>query len=432
MGETAYHLKRLRYSNLVLFVMFGLAVWYAAWLAQSQHQTVKAQSDVSYQRAFFHLNDMLSRTQDEFENMELIHSTNGQKRYWAHVWRLSQMAQQDLAVLPLINQPMEQTQRFLHDLQTEAYKQAIHPNGKVVNSKVHDWYHKTKAIRIAMENVQANLWSGNDGWSELDQSEPKSKLSLALLDADQSGIQMLNAKPSASPKSTVRPTSNATRKQVSTTRLIHDAAYFMGKFNVSRSESSPWTRTDGESGCTLNDSKIRISFDQTCQHIRTFSSDYEPNKVNFSDNELKMRVLKMMNAVYPNNGWHIEKMQPNHHWITFRLVPDQDGIWLASDRIVVRASLDDGSVLSLDASAYLENHHQRKLPGVLWDQSAMQEMLDPQVDWTIGYDILRENEFGDEVRCLRWFGDLDGKQVQVDINTTSGEVEGIDRWTTSG
>jgi len=106
----------------------------------------------------------------------------------------------------------------------------------------------------------------------------------------------------------------------------------------------------------------------------------------------------------------------------------QDGVLIYPDQLKVKVALDDGSILSYDALAYLTSHTVRKLPKPAIEADEARELLSPALTVT---DPARlavipvETVDTPEAYCWEFRGTSYGEQFFVYVNAETGTEEKI-------
>ena len=111
--------------------------------------------------------------------------------------------------------------------------------------------------------------------------------------------------------------------------------------------------------------------------------------------------------------------------VTINYAYNDNGVIVYPDLIKVRVALDNGEILGIETSGYLNSHHERKYvePNVSIDQA--RELLNDKIE------ILSENmaiiptEWKTELTCYEFKGKVKNKEFLVYINVETGKEENI-------
>lgn len=111
--------------------------------------------------------------------------------------------------------------------------------------------------------------------------------------------------------------------------------------------------------------------------------------------------------------------------VTINYAYEQDGVIVYPDLIKLKIALDNGEVMGIETSGYLNNHEERDISNVQISKEQAKENLNKKLE------ILSENlaiiptEWNTEVLCWEFKGKVDETDFLVYINTETGKEEDI-------
>lgn len=112
--------------------------------------------------------------------------------------------------------------------------------------------------------------------------------------------------------------------------------------------------------------------------------------------------------------------------VTINYVYTQNDIIMYPDLVKVKVALDDGEVLGMEATGYLNNHVDRAnlTPGISIDEA--RENLNKNLEIiSEGLAVIPKENTEKEVFCYEFKGRVEGKEFLVYINADTGEEEEI-------
>ena len=154
-----------------------------------------------------------------------------------------------------------------------------------------------------------------------------------------------------------------------------------------------------------------------------------------SDKDVTEENISIDDAV--NNGKsYLEKMgytgmeetyytnQENILTINYAYV--QDDVVMYPDLIKVKIALDDGEILGMEATGYLNNHVTRDLAQNIISEEEASATLNSNLEiLSVGMAVIPLEDENIEVYCYEFKGTVEGKEFLVYINAETGEEEEI-------
>lgn len=111
--------------------------------------------------------------------------------------------------------------------------------------------------------------------------------------------------------------------------------------------------------------------------------------------------------------------------VTVNYAYNDNGIIVYPDLIKVRIALDNGEILGIETSGYLNSHYDREYnePGITID--AAREKLNPNLEIKAENMAIIPTEWKTEIFCYEFKGSVEGKDFLVYINCETGKEENI-------
>jgi spore germination protein len=182
-------------SPLLLLLVIALAVW--GFQVREEKNTVLIKAENQYQRSFFELNDHIEQLHHELAKLQMVKAESSQRKAIANVWRLANLAQNNISQLPLSLLPFHETQKLLHNVSHFAYKTNIRdtktaPLTQAERTLLTNLYKRTGEISTELRRVQTAVMSKQLRWMdvELAQIEENTTRDTSIVD----GFQLVNEK----------------------------------------------------------------------------------------------------------------------------------------------------------------------------------------------------------------------------------------------
>ena len=111
--------------------------------------------------------------------------------------------------------------------------------------------------------------------------------------------------------------------------------------------------------------------------------------------------------------------------VTINYAYKQDNVTIYPDLIKLKIALDNGQVLGMETSGYLNNHTERTIVTPKISMEEAKESLNKKLELTSEGLAIIPTEWKTEIFCYEFKGKVDGTDFLVYINTETGEEEDI-------
>ena len=111
--------------------------------------------------------------------------------------------------------------------------------------------------------------------------------------------------------------------------------------------------------------------------------------------------------------------------VTINYAYSQDGVIIYPDLIKVKVALDNGEVLGIETSGYLNNHEERNLPEIKISKDEAKKTLNKDLQIESEGLAIIPTEWQSEIYCYEFKGKVDDSEFLVYINCENGREEDI-------
>ena len=111
--------------------------------------------------------------------------------------------------------------------------------------------------------------------------------------------------------------------------------------------------------------------------------------------------------------------------VTINYAYEQDGVVMYPDLIKLKVALDDGEVLGIETTGYLNSHTERNLPEIKIGKEQAKEGLNKNLDIESEGLAVIPTEYKTENLCWEFKGKVEDKEFLVYINVENGNEEDI-------
>ena len=93
---------------ILVLLLFAITAW--GFQVRDEKQTILINAENQYQRSFHELNANVKELNLEISNVEMINQPQSQRETLANVWRVANLAQNNISQLPLAFLTFQETQ----------------------------------------------------------------------------------------------------------------------------------------------------------------------------------------------------------------------------------------------------------------------------------------------------------------------------------
>ena len=111
--------------------------------------------------------------------------------------------------------------------------------------------------------------------------------------------------------------------------------------------------------------------------------------------------------------------------VTINYAYMQDNVIMYPDLIKVKVALDNGEVLGIETTGYLNNHTERDISNVKITEEQAKENLNKNLEIVSSGMAVIPTEWETEILCYEFKGKVEDKEFLVYINAENGREEDI-------
>ena len=437
--------NRLRDRKMLsLVVCLTLLLITLAVYAFKLSQQFARLTENTYNFAFYQLVEYSNNLEKLLQKAQITNSIEHHAESFASITRETSLAKNTLARLPIKTQELEKTQKFLSQLEDYSYsltKKTI--SGEELSEddykKVEELYNYSKELVNTLNQLETDFFSQKIEWGAIEKNAGK-ELSEDEYNDSQSSF------------------ANIEGNLQEYTGLIYDGAYSDHITNVEKvgltgdeiDENSAETKAkqfvdednikeiirngeikDGDIDCysfsikTLSDEIIDISISKKGGHTVFMNANREVYDENISKDEavniaktfLEKRDFANMKETYYMDTNNIQ---------TINFAYEQNGIIMYPDLIKVKVAMDNGEVLGIESTGYLNSHNENRNitePKITEEQARAQ--IRDNYEITSCNLVIIPTEWKTEILCWEIKGKTDENEFLVYIDAKTGKEENI-------
>lgn len=432
---------------ILAVVAIGAGVW--GYQENKEKNAILIKAENQYQRAFHDLTYNIEALHNELGKTRVITSDVSYRKCLTNVWRLSNLALNDINQLPLTLMPFSKTEEFLSKISNFSYRTSVRDLSKSPltdgeKKVLQTLYERSTDIKNELRGVQSKVLSKNLRWMdvELALATEDKKLDNTIIDGfktiektvnEYSEVQWGPSMPDVADKKNFT-TKNLAGSNLSKEQIRKRAADFLGIRDLasikvvengkgtefaSYSVTAP-RKADG------SENEVQMDLTKKGGHIIWMMDNrpVETRKLNLSQAQtkaeqfLQQKGYRNMEAVSYDEYGNVA---------AFIFASVVNNVLIYPEKITVKVALDNGEVLGLQASDYIFSHHSRNIgtPALSLDEA--KQSLNPDFQVTESRLALIENDMKKEVLTYEFVGRMGNAIYRAYINAEDGIEETIEK-----
>lgn len=438
------HMLTLVVSLVVVIVAFGL---YTYKRERDFHQI--AEND--YNMAFFELVDYVQNVEIYLAKSLISSTPEHGAEALTHVWREANLAQSYLARLPIGSEELSNTSKFLNQVSDYSFSLSMkniynEPLSEEDLNNLKDLHSYSVELENTLNQLSADMNDGRIKWGELakkgssvfaTQVSNISKDSFSNLEENFHEYAGLIYDGAFSEHLTSTEKMGLTGDNVSEQQAKQIAVDFIGQDKIKEINSNGLSEnTDMPSydfSVKLNDEKDKdnlliISVTQKGGHIvfMNYNRDVEAETISKERaNEIGINFLNMKG--FPNMKETYFLIQSGVLTINYAYSQKSENgdVTMYPDLIKLKVALDNGEILGIETTGFLNSHYERNLPNIKVSKEDAKQNLNKNLDIKSESLAVIPTEFQTEIFCWEFKGTIYDTEFLVYINVETGKEEDI-------
>jgi len=436
--------NRLKKGHMlsVIGVLLLIVVVLGVLLYNKQREYRQA-SQNSYNMAFYELVDYVQNVETYLAKSLISSTPEHGAETLTSLWREANLAQCYLAMLPIESQELESTEKFLN--QVSDYSYSLSRKNIYNESLTQEDLKNLKELHgysVDLENtlnqLSDDLNNGRLKWDELtnkgtvafaQQVDNISKESFSNLEENFHEYSGLIYDGAFSEHLTSNEKKGLTGEDISEEQAKQKVQEFLGNDNIKEisnlglSENATIPVYDF-SIKNNNDENVNVSISKKGGHIVYMNSDRDVNVEVISQEEADKKAKEFLDSKGFTNMKETYYLK-QEGIVTINYAYSQSDVIMYPDLIKVKVALDNGEILGIETSGYLNNHIQRDVSKVKISKEEAKKSLNKDLQVKSEGLAVIPTEWKTEILCYEFKGKVDDREFLVYINAENGREEDI-------
>lgn len=428
---------------LTIIVVLIVALLLLAGYTYKKQMEYRQASENSYNMAFFELVDYVQNVETYLAKSLISSSAQQGAETLTNVWREANLAQTSLAQLPIESQELQNTAKFLNQVSDYSYSLSRkNINAQKLSDEdlknLEELHRYSVELENTLNQLSSDMNEGRISWGELtkkgtvafaQQVSNISKDSFSNLEENFHEYSGLIYDGAFSEHITSVTKKGLTGNNVTEEEAKQIAMRFIGENNIKEINNNG----KGENGNIIsydfyvilnNNVNVSISISEKGGHIVYMDSDRSIGAEVISQekaDEIGKKFLQEKGFKNMKETYYLK----DSGIVTINYAYEQDNVIVYSDLIKLKVALDNGEILGIETTGYLNSHTQRTVKTPKISKEKAKENLNKKLEIKSENLAIIPTEWKTEVLCWEFKGNFKELDFIVYVNAETGKEEDI-------
>ena len=434
-----------RHMLSVIVVMMGIIIILGLIIYKKQTEYRQA-SENAYNMAFYELVNYVDSMETYLAKSLISNSAEQGAQTLTYVWREANLAQTYLAQIPVSTEGLSNATKFLNQVSDYSYSlsrknmsgEALTQDDLNNLEQIHNYSVELKNILNQLSN---EINEGNISWDELtDKGTPVFAKQVSNISQDSFGNIETNFDNytgliydgAFSEHMTSIERKGLTGDDITEEQAIDIVKKFVGEGNEEEITPNGLSENGNIPSYSFNikmkdsdkNNTKSIAISKKGGHIvfMNYNRNVEAEIISEEDaNKIGKKFLEEKGFQNMKETYYLK----NSGIVTINYAYEQNGVVVYPDLIKLKIALDDGEVLGVETTGYLNCHTERDTSKIKITKEQAKEKLNKNIEIISEGLAIIPTEYQTEILCWEFKGKIDDKEFLVYINAETGKEEDI-------
>ena len=416
---------------LIMAIMLG-------YLFLNQKNAYATTKENEYNMAFYEVVEYVQNVKTYLAKARISKSAEHGAEMLTHVWREANLAQAYLGMLPIESQELENTEKYLNQVSEFSYslsRKNIEGQNLTDDdiNKIKELYNYSNDLSNTLNEMADELNNGILTWQDLIRNTEGSEISeVSTFDVVEENFHEYTGliyDGAFSEHITGVEKKGLTGDEIDEEIAKQKAEEFIGKDRITNTQNNGFVENGDipvyRFEMTTNDSqKIGISISKKGGHVVYLISNRDVEEQKIDEQEAISKGKEYL------SGKGFSNMQETYYmkqdgFIIVNYAYKQDNVIIYADLIKAKIALDNGEIVGLETTGYLNNHYMRLIPTPKISIDSARNNLSVKSQITTQGLAIIPTEWKTEKFCYEFKGKIENVDFIAYINAETGEEEDI-------
>ena len=420
--------------TVILFVIIAVL----GYNLRNKSMAYSTAKENDYNRAFYEVVDYVQNVKTYLAKTMVSKSAEHGAEMLTHVWREANLAQSYVGMLPIESQELENTEKFLNQVSEYSYtlsRKNIDGQGLTDEdiNKIKELYNYSNDLSNTLNEMSTELNNGTLTWEDLMKNTEASEIAevstFNVVEENFHEFTGLIYDGAFSEHMTSTEKKGLTGDDIDEETAKQKAEEFIGKDKIKSTQNNGYVENGDipvyRFEMTTNDNQtMGISISKKGGHVVYLNYNRNVTEEKISEQDaVQMGKEYLASKGYPN-------MQETYYlkengFITVNYAYKQGDVVIYPDLIKVKIALDNGEIIGLETTGYLNCHYERNIPTAQISMEEARENLSDKIEIKSEGLAIIPTEWNTEIFCYEFKGKVEDIDFIAYINAETGEEEDI-------
>lgn len=430
-------------SIIASITIVAILIGFSLYLKMENNKVVET-LESSYTRSFYDLIEYMDNVETLLAKVQISNSPEYAAKTLTDIWRKADLAQNSLSQIPITHMTLEKIVQYLNQLSDYSYSLSQNLIDKELLTKeefnnLENYYEKSKSLNKTLNELIVDLNAGSISWKELTRKENTNFLAQEVSNVSQdsfSGIEenmqdyegLIYDGPFSDHMTSVKPLGLSQEEvtlemakekiyeyvQISTIKEIQVTEMAEAKIPVYSFDVT-----------LLDDSKIYIDVSKQGGEVLWCMSNKNVSGEKISVEQAKEVAKKFLDSHGIFNMQDTYYISENGMATINYAYKDEKGVVCYPDLIKVKVSLEDSTIIGMEAQSYYSSHTERSYQRPKITLEEAKQKINSRVDIYYEGLALIPTDWRTEVLTYEIKGRVEENDFIVYINAETGREEKI-------
>ncbi len=434
-------LKKGHMFSIIVGLLIVVAI--LGFILYKKQREYRQASENSYNAAFFELVDYVQNVETYLAKSLISSTPEHGAETLTNLWREANLAQAYLSRLPIESQELENTEKFLNQVSDYSYSLS---RKNIYNESLSDedfnnlkeLHTYSQELENTLNQLSDDLNTGRFSWGELtkkgtvafaQQVDNISKESFSNLEENFHEYSGLIYDGAFSEHLTNAEPKGLTGDNIDEDQAKEIAENFIGIENIKETSNLGYfeNATISNYGFSIkknNDETVNISISKKGGHVISMNANRDVNTESITQEQADEKGKQYLESKGFSNMKETYYLKQDGI-VTINYAYNQDNVIMYPDLIKVKVALDNGEILGLESTGYLNNHQKRDISNVKITKEEAKKNLNKNLEITSEGMAVIPTEWKTEILCYEFKGKVDEREFLVYINAENGKEEDV-------
>lgn len=432
-----------KYFIIGLVIILIAIIIYLSYSLNKNKKKYKLASENLYNSNFYELVDYVKNVESYLAKSTISSNSEYEARTLTYLWREANLAQVYLASLPIESQELENTEKFLNQVSDYSYSLSRkNIEGQNLSDEeiknLEELHNYSVELSNTLNQLSTDLDNGNISWKDLTRSDTKefaqevsSRLDVfSSMEENFHEYEGLIYDGAFSEHITNSELKALTGEDIGEEQALEIAKEFVGKNDIKEVNNLGISENANIEAYRFfiisnNEKKCYISVSKKGGHIVSSNCNREISDESLSFEDANKKGLEFLNSKGFKNMKETYYLK-EQGVLTINYAYNQNGVIMYPDLIKVKVALDNGEILGMETTGYLNNHiENRDISRIKISKEKAKKELNKDLNIQSEGMAVIPTKFKTEILCYEFKGKVDETDFLIYVNAENGKQEDI-------